>query len=214
MSNRWLISKACAPFVAVVALTVVGEGIQATEISSATTYTVLDESGTQLRNDFNRAKGSVRLLFVVDPICPGCLRGLDDINSALLATTSNPRLKTFVVHVPVLKPAAKPKDVPPAGALLRNPFVRHYWNPSGAFGRALAEGVNLKRNDQLVYAWDVWLIYGPEATWSGASPPKPRLLMHQLRALEGTSFPHLDSEAFAREARRLLAQLPKETTPQ
>lgn len=61
-------------------------------------FTVMDADAEQLREDFNRAQGSVRLLFVVDPVCPGCLRGLDDLNEALLSKTHDPRLQTFVVH--------------------------------------------------------------------------------------------------------------------
>jgi hypothetical protein len=193
----------------IAALTMTAGGAYGADATSAPAYTVLDETGSQLREDFNRAKGSVRVLFVVDPVCPGCLRGLDDLNKALLANTQDPRLQTFVVHVPVLHPAATAKDVPPAAELLHNAHVRNYWNPSGSFGRELAEAVGLKHGDDLVYAWDVWLIYGPEASWDGVSPPKPRRLMHQLRALQGnTQFPHLDSQAFAREVHQLLAQLP------
>jgi hypothetical protein len=172
-------------------------------------YTVLDDQGTQLRADFNRATGSIRLLFVVDPVCPTCLRGLDDLNGALLGRTQDPRLQTFVVHVPVLHPSAQPKDIPPAAQLLHNANVRNYWNPSGAFGNLLSQSVGLKSGDRQVYAWDVWLIYGPEARWEGAGPPRPRLLMQQLGALRGSSeFPHLDSEVFALKVRGLLAQLP------
>ncbi|MEX2050331.1 MAG: hypothetical protein WD944_03720 [Steroidobacteraceae bacterium] len=179
----------------------------ATDAASTGEYALLDEAASQLRADFNRAKGSVRILFFVDPICPGCLRGLDDVNRDLLAETDDPRLQTFVVHVPVL--GAEAKDIAPAARLLGNSRIHHYWNPSGAFSRQLTEAVELKHSDEPVYAWDVWLIYGPEATWDEALPPKPRLLMHQLRALAGsTVFPRLDSEVFAREVRQLLAQLP------
>jgi hypothetical protein len=172
-------------------------------------YTVLDEQGTQLRADFNGSVGSIRLLFVVDPMCPTCLRGLDDLNSALLGQTRDRRLQTFVVHVPVLHPSAQPKDIPPAAELLHNTNVRHYWNPSGAFGNLLSQSVGLKSGDRQVYAWDVWLIYGPEARWDGAGPPRPRLLMQQLGALRGSSeFPHLDGDVFAQKVRGLLAQLP------
>lgn len=87
----------------------------------------------------------------------------------------------------------------PATKLLRNRRVHHYWNPSGAFGRQLAEAVGLKRGDELVYAWDVWLIYGPEARWEGTRPPRPRRLMRQLRALQG---------AFTMEVNELLAKIP------
>lgn len=179
--------------------------------ASALAYAVLDDQGSQLRDDFNRYRGSVRLLFVVDPICPGCLRGIDDMNKDLLATTADPRLQTFVVHVPVI--GATEKDVVPSMKLLQNPHVKHYWNESGAFGRELAKAVGLRHNDELVYAWDVWLMYGPEAIWGEGGPPPPLLLMHQLWALQDSDdFPFLDSEVFAREARQLLAQLPPATS--
>jgi hypothetical protein len=165
-------------------------------------YSVLDDEFSQLRADFNRAKGSVRLLFVVDPICPGCLRGMDDLNRDLLAKTNDKRLQTFVVHVPVL--GAKAKDIAPSAKLLQNAHVRHYWNASGEFGRALSKAVDLRNDKELVYAWDVWLLYGPDVEWTESSPPKPQLLMHQLWKLEGSEFAKLDSEVFARETHRWL----------
>ena len=201
---RWIVWIA-AVLVGALSVVAFSGSAQAGDAASAAAYTVLDETGSPLREDFNRAKGSVRILIVVDPICPGCLRGLDDIDKALLAKTNDPRLQTFVVHVPVL--GAEAKDVAPAAKLLHDTRVRHYWNPSGAFGRELSEAVQLRHADELVYAWDVWLIYGPEASWDGARPPRPRLLMHQLRALQGSAeFPHLDAEAFAREVHQLLAR--------
>src|ERR1700741_2367085 len=69
---------------------------------ASASYIVLDDEFSQLRADFNRAKGSVRLLFVVDPICPGCLRGMDDMNRDLLKSTTDPRLQVFVVLAPGL----------------------------------------------------------------------------------------------------------------
>jgi hypothetical protein len=180
-------------------------------------YTVLDDQASQVRADFNRKIGTVRLLFVVDPICPGCLRGLDDMNRDLLRQTADPRLQIFVVHEPVLGVArfapwsrsAGATDVPKAALLLQNPNVQHYWNPSGEFGRLLSKAVGLKNGAGQVYAWDVWLLYAPDAKWAGTGPPQPQLLMHQLGALRGsTQFPHLDSQEFAARVRALLAQLP------
>jgi hypothetical protein len=186
--------------------------------TAAAPYTVLDHQADQLRADFNRKVGSVRLLFVVDPICPTCLRGLADMNRDLLKNVSDPRLQTFVVHEPVLGVAryapwlrvAGGKDVQKAGQLLENSNVHHYWNVSGDFGRLLSRAVGLKNDDgQEVYAWDVWLLYGPDAKWEGTDPPRPLLLMHQLGALHGsTEFPHLDSHVLAQRVRTLLAQLP------
>jgi len=190
--------------------------------ASTAPYAVLDNQGSQLRADFNRNVGSVRLLFVVDPICPTCLRGLADMNRDLLAGTADPRIHTFVVYEPVLGMArvvpwlrpAGGQDVARAEQLLHNPHVEHYWNPSGAFGRLLSHAVGLKNSGGPVYAWDVWLLYGPEAKWEGTDLPRPRLLMHQLGALRSsTEFPHLDSRVFAQQVQTLLGQLPPNATP-
>jgi hypothetical protein len=180
-------------------------------------YVPLDDQASQLREDFNRATGSVRLLFVIDPVDPPSLQRLDDMNRDLLGGTTDPHLETFVVHEPVLgvRPfGARPRrtaahDISVAAALLHNPHVRHYWNASGVFGRLLSESVGLKNSKRGVYAWDVWLIYGPEATWSGAGPPAPRLLMHEIYGLrDSNEFPPLDTGAFAKKVLGLLAQLP------
>jgi hypothetical protein len=181
----------------------------AADAPPASGYVALDDDFSQLREDFNRAKGSVRLLFVVDPICPGCLRGMDDMNKDLLSRTKDERLKTFVVHVPVI--GAKAKDVAPAARLLENQQVRNYWNASGEFGRALAKSVQLKNDKETVYAWDVWLLYGPDVEWTGSTIPQPELLMHQLWKLEGTKFPKLDSAVFAREVHNRLQALTAST---
>ncbi|MGH8235891.1 MAG: hypothetical protein ACREXP_02580 [Steroidobacteraceae bacterium] len=185
---------------------------QTADDASAAGYASLNDDFGKLRDDFNAAKGSVRLLFVVDPICPGCLRGMDDMNRDLLAKTKDARLRTLVVHVPVI--GAQAKDVLPATKLIHNPYVQHYWNSSGEFGRALAKAVQLKNDKEVVYAWDVWLFYGPDAQWTGTSPPQPQLLMHQLWKLEGTKFPKLDSEVFAREVQKVLTKLPPAATTQ
>ena len=195
-------SASLLTFAALLAVTAMARG---DERPPAQVYTALDDEATQLREDFNSAKGSVRLLFVVDPICPGCLRGLDDMDKALLRKSADPRLQTFVVHVPYL--GAKAKDVAPATQLLHNANVHHYWNESGAFGRKLSTALGLKNGEKQVYAWDVWLVYGPEATWGDSGPPQPQLFMHQLWALDGTQFRKLDTKAFARDVQARLASI-------
>ena len=158
-----------------------------------------------LRDAFNAAHGSVRLLFVVDSACAVCLRGMADLDDDLLRSTHDTRLRTFVVHVPVIGGTAE--HIGPSAKLLQNPNVTHYWNPSGAFGTQLGQSLALKRKDKDVYAWDVWLVYGPDATWSGTMPPAPQLLMHQLPQLRDSEYAVLDSASFAAHVRRELAQL-------
>ena len=71
--------------------------------------------------------------------------------------------------------------------------------------RELADGLELKVDGEEVYAWDVWLVYGPDAVWEGELPPKPEYFMHQLWALGGTDLPRFDSEVFAQRVHQLLA---------
>jgi len=164
---------------------------------------LLDESASQLKQDFNAARGKIRLVLVVDPICPTCLRGMADVDAALLAKTHDRRLQTFVVHVPVI--GAQAADVPPSYTLLHNANVRHYWNPSGNFGRQLSAALHLTRGDKAAYAWDVWMLYPADTLWN-ASVPAPAVFMHQLPGLPKNQF--LDADQFGIRARALLAKLP------
>ena len=171
-------------------------------------YATLDDKAEPLRSDFNRDAGHVRILLLVDPICPTCLMGLANIDRDLLSQLpKNTSLRTYVVHEPVIGGTAR--NIPGAASLV-HASVRHYWNPTGSFGRLASAAFDLRHDGKPVYAWDVWTIYGPEAVWSAAGPPRPRVLMHQLPALASDArFSHLDSRKFADDARALLASAPK-----
>lgn len=155
-----------------------------------------------LRDAFNQARGSVRLVFLIDPSCSYCLRGLADLDKALLSHhDSNRSLRTIVVHVPVV--GAKQADTANTCKLVHNRYVKHYWDPSGDTGRVFSTGLGLKdRNGAAVYAWDVWLVYGADAEWVGVKPPQPDLLMHHLPNLEG--YPRLNAARFADEVEKRL----------
>jgi hypothetical protein len=174
-------------------------------------FATLDEKDQPLRDDFNRDVGHVRLLLLMDPICPTCLRGLADIDRDLLSRLPrNTSLRTYVVHEPVIGGPAR--NIAGAASLTHAP-VRHYWNPSGSFGRLAAAAFDLHHNGRPVYAWDVWTIYGPEAVWKAAGPPAPRVLMHQLPSLAGDPrFSHLDSQKFASDVLGLLAASSKKVS--
>lgn len=175
---------------------------------AAPDFTVLDDKAEPLRSDFNRDVGHVRLLLLMDPVCPTCLKGLADIDRDLLSKLpKDTPLRAYVVHEPVIGGAAK--NIPGAAGLV-HASVRHYWNATGSFGRLAAAAFDLRHNGKPVYAWDVWTIYGPEAAWTAAGPPMPRVLMHQLPALAADArFSHLDSRKFASDVLAMLASSPK-----
>ena len=169
------------------ALAVEGAGAESRS-GAGGTYVVLDEDLKQLREDFNAGAGKVRLVFVVGPTCGVCLRGMVDLNDAFLAAMQDEdRLHTFVVHVPTL--GARENHVPAAMTLLDGPRISHYWDALGTIGVRYREVLELP-----VYAWDVWMLYGGEATWDGELPPAPEFWQHQLgRSVIGQ---RLDAEEF------------------
>src|SRR2546422_1327873 len=82
-------------------------------------YVVLDQTLSQLRADFNANVGKLRMLYIVGPTCGICLRGLSDLQEALYSKKGDdPRLVTFVVHVPTL--GARENSVAEATQLISN----------------------------------------------------------------------------------------------
>jgi hypothetical protein len=188
----------------------VGQGWRA-DAAPSPGFATLDENAEPLRGDFNRDVGHVRLLLLMDPICPTCLMGLANIDRDLLSKLPrDTALRTYVVHEPVI--GGKATNIAGAANLVHAP-ARHYWSPSGSFGRLAAAAFDLRHDGKPVYAWDVWTIYGPEAVWRSAGPPRPRVLMDQLSALAGDPrFSHLDSRKFAGDALALMATSKKAAT--
>jgi hypothetical protein len=180
-------------------------GPQAAPQSATTAHSVLLNGEDQpLRDDFNRDQGFVRLLFVVDPICPECLRGLADMGDDVLAKLpKNARIKVYVVHDPVI--GGTEKNIPAAAELLHTTLARHYWDSAGDFGRQMSQTLSLLHGTKPVYAWDVWMIYPPNAVWGVKDPPQPAFLMHQLPGLDNAKFPPLDSKVFFAKVNEMLA---------
>ncbi|HEX3398628.1 MAG TPA: hypothetical protein VHS76_18120 [Steroidobacteraceae bacterium] len=171
--------------------------------AASNSYVVLDDTDQPLREDFNRDRGFVRLMFLVDPRCPECLRGLEDMGQDVLAALpKNARIKVYVVNEPVI--GGTTNDIPAAAELLHATLARQYWNPSGNFGREMSKTLNYWNGHRWVYAWDTWLIYPADATWEGPSPPQPAFLMHQLGGLDNAKFPFLDTKVFAVKAAAML----------
>lgn len=173
---------------------------EATGESPAPDYVVLDESLQRLKDDFNASKGKIRLLFIVGDACGICLRGMADLNDAFIARAQNDdRLLTFVLHVPAL--GTEERHVAAAIPLLDGPRVLHYWDGVGKSG--IHFGDALETNG--VYAWDVWLAYGPQAEWTDTVPPPPEFWMHQL----GPLWPELrlDAKLFGEKTLALMSTI-------
>src|SRR6266478_3012909 len=166
---------------------------------SSKPYVVLDKTLSQLRADFNANVGKVRMLYIVGPTCGICLRGLSDLQEALYSKKGDdPRLVTFVVHVPTL--GARENSVAEATQLISNRYTTNYWEETGIVGRLIQQSMGFSK-----YTWDYWTIYDTSTIWSDDRMPTPAFWQHQL---SGLPVDHkLDATAFAAKVDEMLAHI-------
>jgi hypothetical protein len=171
------------------------------ETAPQKSYVVLDKDLTRLRADFNANVGKVRMLYIVGPTCGICLRGMSDLQETIYSKkVDDPRMATFVIHVPTL--GAREENVEPASHLIDNRYTTQYWEESGIIGKLMQQAVGADK-----YIWDFWTIYGPKAVWANNSskPPAPDFWQHQLSGLPPEKT--LNAEVFAAKVDEFLTQV-------
>jgi len=91
----------------------------------------------------------------------------------VLSKYPDPDLRVYMVWVPKLR--GLERDV--ASATTQYPDVRamHFWDAPSVLVRGYRDTLKLPED-----AWDVFLLYGPDARWDDARPPVPEYWAHQL----------------------------------
>ena len=107
-----------------------------------------------------------------------------------------PDLHVYAVWVPILDSDTEP-TVCAATARVPDTRVSRYWDGRANLVKAYARTLGLGDRP----AWDVYMLYGPEAEWT-AEPPAPRSWMHQLQGVDATR--RLDGDRFAAEITALV----------
>jgi hypothetical protein len=105
-------------------------------------------------------------------------------------------LRAYVVWVP--KVGGREKDVPNATRFVADARARHYWDGEGILLRGYGPVLSISQD-----AWDIYMIYGPNAVWAGDRPPEPDYWMHQL---DVSSQPTLDGRLFAEKVKQFQAR--------
>jgi hypothetical protein len=95
------------------------------------------------------------------------------------------------------------RDVPKASREMPDPRASHYWDGDSLLGRGYRKTLGITED-----AWDIFVLYGPEATWEGADPPAPAFWMHQLGSARKPRVdgPYLDADVFLEELEALVAK--------
>lgn len=132
-----------------------------------------------LRSEFNKSSNQVRVVALLSPTCGACQHGQRVVESVFSKHKNEPRLRGFVVWLPMLKTDDAGAAGIQAGTFIDS-RVAQTWDPARDSGKLLARTLGLKRD-----AWDVYLLYAPGVKWTGEAPPVPTFWMHQLRSDSG-----------------------------
>ncbi|HKE14166.1 MAG TPA: hypothetical protein VKB80_04865 [Kofleriaceae bacterium] len=104
-------------------------------------------------------------------------------------------MAALVVWVP--KRGGQEKDVAEATATFPDPRAQHFWDGQGWALQHFKPVLGIQ-----VDAWDLYLLYGPDARWDGAAPPRPDFWMHQLNGVDNG--PLLDPDVFGQHIAQAL----------
>jgi protein-disulfide isomerase len=129
----------------------------------------------QLKESFQRDRGSVRLVTLLSPVCPACRSGFTDMQKVLKAIPDE-RLRVYIVWLPMF-PGDSRKLAQTRSDEFSDKRVSYYWDGEKIAGKAWQNVLGTKRE-----AWDVYLLYGAESQWD-KDPPTPDFWMHQLSGL-------------------------------
>ncbi len=165
------------------------------QLGPARQYQMLGNSAAVVRTAFNTDAGKVRVLMLVSPTCGMCLRGASEVSQQLSKAANGKDAAMYVVWVPRL--GAREKDVSSATRVVATSWAKQYWDGNHLLGEQYKQVLGWNDN-----AWDVYMLYGPKAQWSGDLAPAPDFFMHQDNEKE----PRLDAAVFGSRVRRLLEQ--------
>lgn len=115
-----------------------------------------------------------------------------------MAKDSTTGVAVFVVWSSQL--GAQEKNVDGGTTLIPDPRVRDFWDPARLVGAAFSHA-----GGRTEPAWDVYLLFGPDATWPASGVPTPAWWEHQLSGLPPNR--RLDPARFAAKAAALEGEL-------
>ena len=140
-------------------------------------FTVLKNSLTALKNDFNNKKEKPRFITLLSASCGWCMKGAEAIRISILEDFPDEDYHLYVVWIDILR--GDNFDLAKKHAqLLNDPRVSHYYDADQNFGKSVANVLGGKGK----VAWDIYMFYNSGMKWE-EQPPIPSSYMHQLGPL-------------------------------
>jgi hypothetical protein len=136
-------------------------------------FQVVGTTMETVRAAFNKDVGKVRVVMLVSPTCGMCLNGAAEVSQQVARIDGGKKVPLYAVWVPRL--GGQEKDVSAATRVVADPLTREYWDGNDLLGVAYRQVLGWKDDN----AWDVYMLYGPKARWTGDLPPAPDFYMHQ-----------------------------------
>jgi hypothetical protein len=156
-------------------------------------YAVVGNTAAAVKAAFNADAGKVRVLMVVSPTCGDCLKGASEVSEQVAGINQGKTVPLYVLWVP--RRGGREKDVPAATRVVADSSAHEFWDGNDLLGICYKQVLGWRGN-----AWDVYMLYGPKAQWSGDLPPAPDFYMHQT----WEKGPRLDADEFGKRVKQLL----------
>ena len=154
-------------------------------------------SADQLKQRLQKDAGKVTLIALLSPVCPECRHGFTDMQS-VLKNIPDDRIRAHIVWLPMF-PGDNKGRAQTRTEEFNDSRVSYYWDADKLTGAEWQKVLGIDKA-----AWDVYLLYGPNTRWDGATPT-PAFWMHQLNGV--TKAPCLDKTEFEAKVKELLASL-------
>ena len=114
-----------------------------------------------LRDKFNADQGHPRMIALLSPTCPGCIKSAELFRTEILEKYKDADLKAYVVWLPMLPADARERWDP---AIIHDKRATHFWNQQRSIGTWFAEKVQTCEPLGPV-AWDVVYLFDATAKW-------------------------------------------------
>ena len=154
-------------------------------------------SADQLKQRLQKDAGKVTLIALLSPVCPECRHGFTDMRS-VLKNIPDDRLRAHIVWLPMF-PGDNKGRAQTRTEEFNDSRVSYYWDGDKLTGAEWQKALGIDK-----VAWDVYLLFGPNTRWDGATPT-PAFWMHQLNGV--TKAPCLNKSEFEDKVKGLLASL-------